>query len=147
MATVVSTADYQEKIGKDIPARIGGVVMVGHCPKDVVWRELAKREKEENFAGDESDLMYLARAIFGEEKISEIEAMLDDPGNQEVTLFSLAGVIGYMVEEWGPQAQEHFEKLQLSKGNRAQRRTAAKTPAKKTAAKKTTAKKTAARKR
>ncbi|MET7814223.1 hypothetical protein ABZT26_25670 [Streptomyces sp. NPDC005395] len=154
MATVVSTADYSEKIGEDIPARIGGVDMVAVCPKDVVWNELARREKSEELTGDEGDLMYLCSAIFGAENGESIRSMLDDPGNHEVTFQSLSGVVGYLVELWGPQAQEHFEKLQISQGNRATRRLAAKktpakakAPARKTAAKKTAAKKTAAAKK
>ncbi|MEU6932884.1 hypothetical protein AB0A05_27420 [Streptomyces sp. NPDC046374] len=143
-ATVVSTADYAKKIAEDIPALIGGKSMTAQCPKDVVWNELAKRNQAGEIDGDESMLLYMADAIFGAENGQEVRRMLDDAGNHEVSFTSLGGVIGYLVEKWGPEAQKHFEQLQAGQGkNRAARRMAAKKTATKTAA----AKKTAARKK
>ncbi|BDT39530.1 hypothetical protein [Streptomyces yaizuensis] len=148
MATVVSTADYTQKIAEDIPARIGSVSMTARCPKDVVWNELAKRHEAGDTSGSESMLMYLSAAIFGTDNGEKIRAMLDDPDNREVTYTSLGGVIGYLVEKWGPEAQAHFEALQAGTGNRQARRLAAKkTTAKKTAAKQVPRKRAAASRR
>ncbi|MFI7278505.1 hypothetical protein [Streptomyces sp. NPDC049879] len=157
----ISTKDFAKSYAADLYVGVGDTPMWAKCPKDTVWNQLAQVQEEHGGDFGEPELRNLIQAVFGVEGAPKALAMLDDPANHDVSLESMGGLIGWCMEQWGPEVQKHFESLKAGQGNRAQRRIAVKkttapkagggkAPAKgarKTAAKKTAAKKTAATRR
>lgn len=159
-AVAISTADFRSEYGAPLLVGVGETPMLAQCPKDTIWAHIAGLEVDGEIEAGDAELRILCHGVFGRENGDQALAMLDDPGNRDVTMESLGGLLGYCMEQWGPEVQAHFEQLHASKGNRAQRRVIAKkttttarkpgapktAAARKTAAAKTPAKKAAAAK-
>lgn len=142
----ISTSDFRSEYGAPLLVGVGDTPMLAQCPKDTIWAHIAGLEVDGEIEAGDAELRILCHGVFGRDSGDEALAMLDDPGNRDVTMESLGGLLGYCMEQWGPEVQAHFEQLHASKGNRAQRRVVAKKAPAKTTARKPGAPKAAARK-
>ncbi|MFJ4960268.1 hypothetical protein [Streptomyces sp. NPDC088739] len=117
----------------------GGVPMLAHCPDPYALALVDDlgSNVEDSKAARQQIRQFLAH-ILGTAEADQVEQMMCDPANRDVTLVSVRGLIDWLMRgddgpHWEDAMREEVEAMGAGAPNRAQRRVAVK----KTAAKKT----------
>lgn len=139
---VIDTKALAKPVGQSVHVRIGGVVYEAHCPKDSVFLKF-KESADDN--DGYATIMRCFEGMIGLEGADEVRAMVEDPGNREVSLSSLSQMLTWLLEDKdGPQWRKAIEESVKELGSGETPRTV---PTRKAAAAPRTTKRAPARRR
>jgi hypothetical protein len=125
----VDTSQFKKDM-PEVTVGFGGVPMQARCPDPYALAALDEVDAEAATLAEARDQIrkFLAQ-IVGTENAARVEMMMADPENEDVTLHTVKALIMWLIDgDGGPKWRDFLSgaAADMSAGNRAQRRVAAK---------------------